>query len=95
MADMKVVTRASPEDKLLVVTGLQAMDDQKVAVIGDGIAELEAFKQADVSFAMGSGSSINRNNASIVVTDDNIDSVMKGFQWGRNIWLNIQRFLTF
>jgi magnesium-transporting ATPase (P-type) len=95
MTDMKVVTRATPEDKLLIVSGLQALDDQKVAIIGDGIAEIKAFTQADVSFAMGSGSSLNRNTASIVVTDDNVESVMRGFMWGRNIWLNVQRFLTF
>lgn len=95
MTDMKVITRASPEDKLMIVAGLQAIDDQKVAIIGDGIAEIKAFTQADVSFAMGTGSSLNRNMASIVVTDDNIESVMRGFMWGRNIWLNVQRFLTF
>lgn len=44
---------------------------------------------------MGSGCSINRNNASIVVTDDNVESIMRAFMWGRNIWLNVQRFLTF
>ena len=89
MENMKIVSRATPQDKLLIVTGLQAMEDHKVAVIGEGIADLDAFRQADVSFAMGSGSSINRNNASIVVTNDDIESVMRGFMWGRNIWLNI------
>lgn len=92
---MRVITRASPAEKLLIVVGLQDMDDQKVAIVGDGIAELEAFDRADVSFAMGSGSSINRNYASIVVTDDNVESIMRAFMWGRNIWLNVQRFLTF
>lgn len=90
-----------------MIVGLQSLDGNKaageglqygvnkVAVVGEGINDIEAFRQADISFAMGSGCSKNRNEASIVVTDDNVESIMRAFMWGRNIWLNVQRFLTF
>ncbi len=93
--DLRVVARATPEDKLMMIVGLKQLNDNKVAIVGEGINDLDAFKEADVSFAMGSGCSITRNNASIVVTDDNVESIMRAFMWGRNIWLNVQRFLTF
>jgi Ca2+ transporting ATPase len=95
MQDLKVIARATPEDKILLTVGLQAINGNKVAIIGESINDIPAFKQADVSFAMGSGSSIARNNASIVLATDEFESVMRSVMWGRNIYLNMQRFLTF
>jgi soluble P-type ATPase len=49
MGSLKVLGRAEPEDKLRLVTGLRGMctDDlspeRKVAVVGEGINDIEAF----------------------------------------------------
>ena len=94
--NLKVLGRATPEDKLLLTVGLQNMDQaKKVAVVGDGINDLEALAQANVSFAMGGGKSISRNNASMVLTNNDFNSVTKAVQWGRNIYCNIRKFLQF
>lgn len=68
---------------------------RKVAVIGESISDLNAFKVADVSFAMGGGSSICRNHASMVLLEDNFASCVKALWRGRNIYSNIKRFLQF
>lgn len=91
---LKVLARANPEDKLLVVAGLKAQD-KKVAVIGDGINDLKAFETADVSFAMASGTSVARNSASMVLTDNDFEACMRSVMWGRNIYGNVKRFLQF
>jgi len=48
-----------------------------------------------VSFALQSGTSIARNNASMILRTDDFDSAMKAVMWGRNIFMNVQRFLQF
>lgn len=94
MENLRVLARATPEDKLLLTVGLKNLEN-RVAVVGEGINDVEAFKEAHVSFAMGSGASFARNNASVVLTTNNFESVMKAIMWGRNIYTNMQRFLVF
>jgi len=68
---------------------------RKVAVVGQGINDIEAFKAAQVSFAMGDGASLARNQASMVLQTNEFDSCMRAVMWGRNIYLNVQRFIQF
>lgn len=44
---------------------------------------------------MGSGKSVARNKASMVLLDNNFDSCVKAILRGRNIYANIKRFLQF
>lgn len=91
---LKVVGRAQPVHKQIIAAGLQETG-KKVAVIGEGISDLNAFATADVSFAMGSGKSIARNKASFVLLDDNFQACIKALCRGRNIYSNVKRFLQF
>ena len=68
---------------------------KKVACVGEGINDIEAFEAADVSFALQSGTSYARNKASMVLQTDNFDSCIQAVRWGRNIQMNVQRFLQF
>jgi magnesium-transporting ATPase (P-type) len=98
---LKVIGRAEPQDKLRLVAGLRGMreheDDEnsgrKVAVVGEGINDIEAFRAANVSFAVAGGASYARNNASMVLQTSDFDSCMRAVMWGRNIYMNVQRFL--
>jgi len=110
IGDLKVIGRAEPEDKLRLVAGLRGMgekpeDDNEdagpivptriVAVVGEGINDVKSFKAAQVSFAVQSGTSYARNNASMVLLTNDFDSCMRAVMWGRNIYMNVQRFLQF
>ena len=103
IANLKVIGRARPEDKQRLIAGLKGMNQneedasewRRVAVIGEGINDVRAFKTADVSFALQSGTSIARNNASMVLRTDDFESAMKAVMWGRNLFVNVQRFLQF
>lgn len=100
---LKVIGRARPEDKRRLIAGLKGMNagvedasqHRRVAVIGEGINDVSAFRTADVSFALQSGTSIARNNASMVLRTDDFDSAMRAVMWGRNLFMNVQRFLQF
>ena len=66
-----------------------------MGVVGESVTDIEAFKAANVSFSMGSGTSFARNEASLILATDDFASVMQAVMWGRNIYQNIQRFLLF
>ena len=95
MPYMKVMARARPMDKYLMVTGLRQMGGV-VAVTGDGTNDAPALKKADVGFAMGiTGTDVCKHAADILITDDNFSSIVKACMWGRNVYDNIKRFLQF
>jgi len=98
---LKVIGRAEPEDKLRLVVALKNVQndddvkDRKVGIVGEGINDLDAFKAADVSFAVQSGTSVARNNASMILRTNDFDSCLQAVKWGRNIYMNVRRFLQF
>ncbi|CAD8093207.1 unnamed protein product [Paramecium sonneborni] len=93
--EMKVMARASPEDKYLLVTGL-IQEGNVVAVTGDGTNDAPALKKADVGFAMGiTGSDVAKDAADIILIDDNFSSIITAMKWGRNIYDCIRKFIQF
>ena len=73
---MRVLARSSPEDKLLLVTGMQQCDEV-VAVTGDGTNDAPALKKADVGFSMGiTGTDVAQRASDIVLLDDNFSSTI-------------------
>ncbi|MCP4668432.1 MAG: HAD hydrolase family protein [Deltaproteobacteria bacterium] len=71
------------------------LPQRRVGVVGEGINDVEAFRAADVSFAVAEGTSYARNNASMILQTNDFDSCMRAVMWGRNIYMNVQRFLQF
>ena len=90
-----MIARTRPEDKYAMVVGLKERN-HVVAVTGDGTNDAPALKKADIGIAMGiSGTEVAREAASLILLDDNFDSIVKAIMWGRNIYDNIRKFLQF
>ncbi len=51
--------------------------------------------QADVGFAMGSGSEVAKEAADIVILDDNFHSISEAVLYGRTIFKSIRKFIVF
>lgn len=80
---LRVLGRSLPEDKLLLVTGLQALG-KVVAVTGDGTNDAPAMKKANVGFAMGkSGTDVCKDASDIVLLDDNFSSIVTSIKFVR------------
>lgn len=91
---IKVMSRARPADKMRLVRLLQEQA-QVVAVTGDGTNDAPALNYADVGLSMGSGTSVAKEASDIVLLDDSFSSIVSAVQWGRSLYLNIQRFIQF
>jgi Ca2+ transporting ATPase len=93
--DLRVIARATPEDKFLLVLGLKEIGNI-VAVTGDGTNDAPALRQANVGFAMGiKGTEIAKDAASIVLMDDNFSSIITAIKYGRNVYDCIRKFIQF
>ncbi|MEO8521034.1 MAG: cation-transporting P-type ATPase [Acidobacteriota bacterium] len=88
-------SRVTAEQKLDIVRALQARGEI-VAMIGDGINDAAALKQADVGVAMGRrGSDAAKQTASIVLQDDRFETIAAAVEEGRVIFDNVRKVVFY
>ncbi|MGD9736605.1 MAG: HAD-IC family P-type ATPase [Solirubrobacterales bacterium] len=85
-----IFCRIKPEQKKALIAALVAAG-RYVAMIGDGVNDVPALKQARMAVAMGSGAQVTKGVADVVLLRDQFSRLPEAIGEGRRIARNIHR----
>ncbi|WP_168200788.1 cation-transporting P-type ATPase [Allokutzneria sp. NRRL B-24872] len=96
LLEANVVARVDPETKLALVEAHRATG-AVVAMTGDGVNDAPALRAADVGVALAGtgGTDVARQAAALVVTDDDLRTVVDAVREGRRIHRNIRTVVSY
>ena len=93
VAKYNIFGRVSPQQKKAMVVALKKQG-HIVGMSGDGVNDVLAFKEANISIAMASGSDVAKASANLVLLESNFDALPFVLFEGRRVINNIQRVAT-
>ncbi|HER40762.1 MAG TPA: HAD family hydrolase, partial [Salinimicrobium catena] len=88
----RVFSRVSPQQKQNIVQSLRD-SGHFIAVTGDGVNDAPALKTANIGVAMGYGTDVAKDTASIIISDNNFASIKAGIEEGRYTYSNLRKII--
>jgi Ca2+-transporting ATPase len=92
---VSVFARITPQQKLRIVSALKARGEV-VAMTGDGVNDAPALRSAHIGIAMGQrGTDVAREASSLVLLDDDFNSIVRAVRLGRRIYDNLVKAVSY
>lgn len=90
--DTCIFARLSPDNKSRVVQALKA-NGHTVGLMGDGINDVVAMKNADVSISVDTGTDIAKETASMILLEKDLGILKTGAIEGRKVYVNSIKYV--
>ena len=90
--DVHIFARLSPDDKSRVAMAIKA-NGHTVGVMGDGINDVVAMKNADVSISVDTGTDIAKETASMILLEKDLGVLKTGAIEGRKVYVNSIKYV--
>lgn len=85
-----IFARVTPEQKLQIIKIYQN-NNKRVAMVGDGVNDALAIKQANLGISMASGANVTKSIADVVLLDDDLQRLANVMSEGKEILFNTLR----
>ncbi|MGI9546822.1 MAG: cation-translocating P-type ATPase [Flavobacteriaceae bacterium] len=91
----KVFARVTPKEKLQLIKFFQH-NNNTIGMLGDGVNDVPALRQADIGIAMGiRGTEVAREAADIILKNDRFTAMELAIRQGRLIFEHIRQFVVY
>jgi Mg2+-importing ATPase len=91
LKECSVFARVTPEQKYNIIKCLKKQ--HVVGYQGDGINDAPSLKLADVAIAVHNATDVAKDCADIVLLEDDLGVILDGIQYGRSIFVNINKYI--
>jgi P-type Ca2+ transporter type 2C len=91
---VSVFSRIRPQDKLRIVRALQA-NGEIVAMVGDGVNDAPALKRSNIGVVVGTATDVAKENADLILLDNNFKTIVAAVEEGRVIFDNIRKVVAY
>ncbi|PIR70430.1 MAG: ATPase [Candidatus Niyogibacteria bacterium CG10_big_fil_rev_8_21_14_0_10_42_19] len=90
----QVFARVLPHQKMGLVEALH-LNNEIVAMTGDGVNDAPALKKADIGIAVGSGTDVAKEASDLILLEDSFSVIVSAIEGGRVILDNLRKVVTF